>query len=172
MSIRYEVDTSEVEQLAQKVPEAQQAIFRAMKRPMRRSLNRLRIDVQALTPVGVTGNLRDGIEVQITGTAPALTGTVLPNVPYGDPVEFGIPAGVFPPPDALQLWVKRVLDISDPDEVEQVAYLVAWKIFQKGTKPRRMFQQGLLNGFPAVERIWQKFAEEAARIATRVMDQK
>ena len=169
--IRYQVDTSEIEQLAKDVPKAQRAIFRAMRRPMEQSLSHLATQVRALTPVGVSGDLRRGINTQIDGVAPGLVGEVLPNVLYGDPVEFGIPAGVFPPPDALQLWVKRKLDVPD-EKVEQVAFLVARKIFRKGTKPRRMFQQGLLNGFPTVERIWDKFTREAAQIAARVMDQK
>lgn len=169
MSLKIEVDVSEVERLAKRSPEAEQAVIKSMLNPMRRSLQRLRIEVQAYTPVGVTGNLRDGIETNINGRPPNFSGDVLPNVLYGDPVEFGRKPGKFPPPDAIELWVRRVLDVPSED-VRGVAFVIARAIARRGIPPVRMFERGLSRGFPAVERIWEAWVKEAANLAARVLD--
>lgn len=53
---------------------------------------------------------------------------------YGYFVEHGRAPGGFPPPRVLELWVKRKLGISDPDEMARVAYLVGRKMAAEGTE--------------------------------------
>jgi len=69
------------------------------------------------------------------------------NVKYAKDVEDGSPPHKVNPVD-LELWVKRKLNVKDPDEVEEVAYLVSRKIAKWGIEEQPYLKPG---------------AEEAAR---------
>lgn len=47
-------------------------------------------------------------------------------------LEFGRRAGTYPPKDVIEAWVRRKLNVED-SEVKSVAFLIARKIFEKGT---------------------------------------
>lgn len=99
--------------------------------------------IQGLTrinmPVGVSGNARNSIDVEVKSLGGNVEGRVFSNIrspyPYPLVIEFGRKPGRMPPPSALRLWVRRV--INPPDRlINGVAYLVARAIGRKGIKGR------------------------------------
>ena len=122
--------------------------------------------VRMETPVGVSGNLRQSIYGEVYGQplTAEFAGVVGTPLIYGDAVENGTRAH-WPPSGALELWVTRKLGISGA-EAADVAFLVARKISKRGTRPgQRMFERGLANATPAIERYWQTMP---ARVKARV----
>lgn len=106
-------------------------------------------------PVGVHGTLRSsgfvhpprpipgarqGMEV-VLGYGGAASGYAV-YIHEGTGPAVGQPA-FFPPPSALEPWVKKKMGITDPEEVERVAFLVARKIGQKGLEPRKFLERPL-----------------------------
>jgi hypothetical protein len=53
---------------------------------------------------------------------------------YGFYVEFGRKGGRPPPPEVIELWVRRKLGLSE-DEAEDAAFLIAQAIGRKGVAP-------------------------------------
>lgn len=113
------------------------------------------------------GTLRQGTQatVSTTGTAMDITGRVFNPVAHGVPVELGRrPGKKQPPSSALELWVRRKLGVPE-NRVKSVAFLVARKIGQKGTKAVLMFQKSLAAATPTVNRF---FDRAVARIVQRL----
>lgn len=124
-----------------------------------------RSEIVPLTPVGATGALRAGVQTDVVGDGVNVVGRVFDPVGYAVPVEAGARPH-FPPVEPLQLWVRRVLGISDEKEVRSVAFLVARAISKRGTKARDMFKGGAEAGAAKVTAL----SERAnARIAARLM---
>lgn len=72
-----------------------------------------------------SGNInRKFLEKQITYSAP-----------YADIVEFGRNPGEMPPPQALEKWVRRKLQIVNPKEIKSVSFAIALSIKQRGITP-------------------------------------
>ena len=99
--------------------------------------------IQGLTrinmPVGVSGQARNSIDVEVRPMGGAVSGRVFSTIrkpyPYPLVIEFGRKPGKMPPPSALRLWVQRVIKPPAKD-LDGIAYLVARSIGRKGIKGR------------------------------------
>jgi len=119
-------------------------VDREMSAAMQASTQYLRGLIIPLTPVGVSGALRAGTQALVTGSGSDRTieGRVFNPVAYGMPVELGRAPGKMPPSSALELWVRRKLDVPE-NKVKSVAFLVARKIGRQGTKAVGMFEKAM-----------------------------
>lgn len=99
--------------------------------------------VVPLTPVGVTGHLRQGTQtrVDVGGSAVDVTGHVFNPLGYAPAVERGARPH-FPPPGALELWVQRKLGVP-ANKARSVAFVVARAIARRGTAGAAMFWRGV-----------------------------
>src|SRR5690606_31267773 len=108
-----------------------------------------------------TGRLANSIAIQIEdGGLDARIGT---NLNYATAIEFGLPPGTRPDPEALQGWVRRKLGVKDRREARSVAYAIARKIERSGTKPQPYL-------FPAAEaerRVFRQRLQRAVRDTLR-----
>lgn len=122
-------------------------------------------EVQERTPVD-TGRLRSSITVKVDPAPFPLWVKVGTGVHYSRPVEFG--TGLlseapdskhrryFPPPQALSPWARR-----HGMSGQSAGFLVARSIWRRGgTKPRRMFREGLQAALGRVEQILNRAARE------------
>ena len=105
------------------------------------------------TPVGVSGNLRAAMAIDIVSGPIEMVGSVMNPLIYAWPVERGRQPGRMPPVDAIELWVIRKLGIQPP-EAHGVAYLIARTIGRRGTKGAGMFHKGFQNALPTVDNLW------------------
>jgi hypothetical protein len=126
-------------------------------------VNLMQQTIVPLTPVGVTGMLRSGIQTSVLGVGVDLVGKVFNPIAYGLPVETGSRPH-FPPVAPLELWVRRKLDVA-AGKAHQVAFLIARKISRHGTKGVFMFKRGFDAAKPRVE---QRFQTALVRIRNRL----
>jgi hypothetical protein len=117
------------------------------------------------TPVGVTGALRQGVQTSLLGSGANLTGRVFNPLPSAPAVETGRKPGKQPPTGSLLLWVRRKLGVSDEKAARSVAFLVARRIGQRGTKGAFMFGKGFKM---AESRVRARLNEIPARIVRRL----
>ena len=78
---------------------------------------------------------------------------------YGMFAEVGS-APHFPPPGALDGWVRRRLGVSDEKKVREIAFLIGRKISRQGTKGHYIFERTLRDN---EQRVIQILEEEIAR---------
>lgn len=104
------------------------------------------------TPRGVSGNLRSSITSREESLADNVIGVVGTPLNYAIPVELGSKPH-FPPIEPLKDWVRHKLDVP-AEEVEDVAYRVAWHISHHGTEGAHMFQQAFDNNRAQIERMY------------------
>ena len=104
--------------------------------------------VIAHTPVGATGQLRQSITHQVSGSGIMIEGRVYStDVPIKTmSVESGRAPGRMPPYAPIALWVARKLGGD-----ESVIYLVRRAIGRRGTKGAGMFAKGFAQGLPRVQ---------------------
>ena len=131
---------------------------------MREATYAIEFAVKSFTPVD-TGLLHSkiGSEVINLGTL-SIVGRVGPSLKdeiYPQVMEFGLPPGTFPPPEALVPWVHRVIR-PEPWKEYSVAFNVARKIYHRGIKPRHYLKKGFEAARATVERV---FAAAMERIA-------
>lgn len=107
---------------------------KAIKQAVVKGLFAIHGDATKKTPVGVSAVLRSSIHVN--PDADGLGGSVDANARYAKFVEYGRGPGKAPPPDAMELWVRRVIGLSDEREIKEAAYLIGQKIARDGTKPQ------------------------------------
>lgn len=89
-------------------------------------------------------------------------GRVFLGVPadqYGLFVEVGTRPH-FPPPAAIEGWVRRRLGITDDRQVREVAFLIGRKIARSGTSGRQLFERALGDN---VDRVVEILEEEVAK---------
>ncbi len=96
--------------------------------------------IRPLIPVGATGFLRNSLFTSIRGRGVDLRGRIAMNATYAGSVESGTKPHM-PPVDAILLWVKRVLQISDEKQAKQTAWAIAKKIKREGTKGKGIFDR-------------------------------
>lgn len=100
-------------------------------------------EVVERTPRGATAALANSIQARDPEILPeGVIAAVGTSLSYAEPVELGTRPHM-PPVEPIQLWVQAKLGISDPEEAERVAYLIAWKIKARGTEGAFMFEKGL-----------------------------
>jgi hypothetical protein len=98
--------------------------------------------------------------------------TISTPLPYGAAVEYGRAPGkapmvrnldgTFSAVPSLELWVKRVLGVPDAD-VPGVAFAIARRIKYKGTKGAHMFELGLAQAEPGINKILEKALDDIIR---------
>ena len=114
----------------------------------------LEAETKRATPVGATGTLRGSIasEVRDGPGLRDLQAVVGTPAKYGDVVERGRRPGRMPPPDQLELWVRRKLRVTGPRggkraptqaEAKGIAWLIARKIARRGTEGAAMFYEAV-----------------------------
>ncbi len=160
------IDTRELEQLIEDISDANLGVVinDITTDAMLQAVLIVQNAVAQRTPVGVTGDARSNIKQDIYGRALDAEGifgmVYMPAaITYGKPLEYGSRPH-FPPPKALELWVKRVLGVPD-EQVKGVAFLVARKIAGQsptgkkgGTKGAHMFEKGWEASEQYVNDIW------------------
>jgi hypothetical protein len=146
--MRIIIEAPKLGQLERKLgePHVRRVVTQELRRAMIESLAIVEEAVVQRTPVN-TGALRQGIATKINGTpiSALFEGQVFAGGAggiYGLPVEKGRRAGRMPPPDAIELWVRRKLAVSE-EEVSRVAFLIARAIGRRGTVGVHMFEEGL-----------------------------
>jgi hypothetical protein len=124
----------------------------------------------ARTPVGVSGDLARTFSTNVVKGQRAIKGELTNPMIYALPIEKGRRSRKMPPPDHLELWVRRVLGLSDDKEVRSVAFLVARAIgkrggfhpdFRVGPKGARMVEKGLSAAEPTIQRLFDGVADGA-----------
>ena len=107
----------------------------ALKTALREEAELVMGEAKRLCPTGVSGALRDSgvvMPVQMTGAEISETmGFGGPSAPYAAAVHEGSRPH-FPPSQALELWVRRVLGVS-PKDAPGVAFVIARAISKRGT---------------------------------------
>jgi hypothetical protein len=108
---------------------------------MHRAVDVTEAAVVQRTPVGVSGHARQGWSKAVVRLISEVRGVVANPLDYIYYVEHGRGPGKMPPIDNIELWVRRVLGIAEP-ESRSVAFLVARAIGVRGTKGAHMVEEG------------------------------
>ena len=145
VSVKLELNTKEVKKAWAKYPEAlEAALLRGMTRGGEAIQKEAMLNLTRHKSVAF-GMLRASMGVKVdegrvmVAIGPGLKtkATAGKNSPgnYGWFVEHGRGPGKRPPPQVLNLWVKRKLGIGDEKQISQAAFLIGRKIGLKGTEP-------------------------------------
>lgn len=130
-----------LERLAHKYPDIARD---EMRKGMEQSVKLVQANVRPLTPVGVSGRLRQSIVTEVNHVGSSIIGKVgssLTNEIYPNVMEHGRAPGKMPPPKALERWVHLQLGVPN-EQALGVAYVVARSIARKGIKGRKFMEQG------------------------------
>lgn len=131
---------------------------------MNASTQLLRGAIIPKTPV-FQSHLRQATQASVSGSGRSIEGRVFNPMSYGIPVELGrTPGKKQPPSSALELWVRRKLNVPE-NKVKSVAFLVARKIGKQGTKAVKMFERSFNESKGAINHL---FDRAAARIVERL----
>lgn len=156
LEIKCTYDTSELEELAKRFPDASRE---AKESKITEALLFLEAEVKKITPWGAGPiHLRDTIagKVSVSGeTAMGILGTPLE---HGEPVELGTKPH-FPPVGPIRHWVETKLGYSG-DEAKSVAFLIARAISKRGTKGASMFTKGYEDNEAVVMAILNEIPDE------------
>lgn len=156
MSLSIDIDTSELEAYAHKLARHEQIVREISGPAMRQSVDVTLAHIKQRVPVN-TGQLRQSITGEVTGTPVSLKGVVTsPLQPhYAPDVEYGRKPGKMPPVGPIELWARRKLGLSGK-ELESAAFLIARAIGRRGTKGAFMFRDGTAAARTTVNGIWQR----------------
>jgi len=162
--MRIDLEIRDVNGIIERFPRAGQIIDRHTSRAMRATLDVVEESVSGETPVN-TGNLRNGWTTEIHGrpTAAFYEGKVMNPVSYALPVETGRKPGKWPPIDAIEMWVIRKLGIAAGAESRSVAFVIARKIGESGTKGAYMMKRGFEKVKHRVDKIWAGVPDKITR---------
>ena len=137
-------------QLRQQLDQLPQQLSGAVERGLRRATELLRAAVSTLaqSPLGVSapgafGEYAGSLTTEVVDENGRPVGRVFLAPPadrYGLFVEVGTRPH-FPPPAALEGWVRRRLGIASDREVREVAFLIGRKIARAGTPGRFFFER-------------------------------
>ena len=139
-------------------PSAASMIADETRLSMEQAVLLLQREVVTRTPVGATGILRGSIASEVRGTTAQIRGIVTTPQAYALPVEEGSRPH-WAPIAPLKLWARRKLGD------ERAAYRVRWAIHLRGTRPVRMFAQGLEASRTRIEQL---FVQARDRIIQRL----
>ena len=138
--------------LRQQLDELPQRLSQAVERGLRRATELLRGAVAALAevPLGVAaaspfGEFAASVTTEVTDESGQKVGRVFLAPPadrYGLFVEVGTRPH-FPPPGALEGWVRRRLGVTQDRQAREVAFLIARKIARAGTPGHHFFERAL-----------------------------
>lgn len=145
------------------------ALASAVERGLERATELLRTAAagMARSPFGARvpgglGEFAESVRGEVNHGRDRQTGHVFlapPADAYGIFVEAGS-APHFPPPGALDGWVRRRLGVSDEKQVREIAFLIGRKISRQGTAGRHIFERTLIEN---EERVMGILEEEVAR---------
>lgn len=162
--LELDIDISEINELIKQFPEFQGIVFNEVEVAMISSLFKFQELIQGGTPTGVSGNL----EASFVPTKPILRGQVLSGnvstpLAYGLPIERGrTPGKKMPPVDAIELWVRRKLGVTE--DSRGVAFVIARKIAKFGFRKKqgyRMVEQAFEDGSPQAIKLFNAATEKA-----------
>ena len=152
-------------QLQQQLEQMPQQLSGAVERGLRRATELLRAAVSTLaqTPLGESapgafGEYAGSVRGEVDDENGRPVGRVFLAPPadrYGLFVEVGTRPH-FPPPGALDGWVRRRLGISGDREVREVAFLIGRKISRQGTRGQFFFERALLENESRVVAIMEE----------------
>jgi hypothetical protein len=138
-------------------------------RAMRNAVLYLEGEVAKRTPVGVSGQLRQGIRGVVRNPTLGVVGATGPGAVYADIREFGRRPGKMPPPAALENWIRltdrgRVFlksiaakyNLPPQRALKVAAFLKARAIGRRGYKGAFMFQKAEKAASNKVIAIYQK----------------
>ena len=138
----FEVNAKDLVGLREKLATGEFALVPA-REFVKRSTHQIRTEIVARTPVD-TGRLRSSIATEFQDDG--LTGIVGSNVGYAPHVEFGTRPH-WAPKGALQPWASR----HGFPKGNTGDYLARRAIARRGTKPRQMFQKGIVAAQPFID---------------------
>jgi len=167
IAIRVKTNTEAVRRVARQYPmEIQMALVRGFRRGAELVVKQAMLNLTSGGNINM-GNLRASMGYKMDEErlraviGPGLAAKSTANQ-TGDPrnygyfVEHGRSPGGMPPPRVLELWVQRKLGISNPDEIERVAYLVGRKMAAEGTEAHPFLAPAARAKAPAVAKRIQK----------------
>lgn len=138
-------------------------------RAMRNAVLFLEGEVAKRTPVGVSGQLRQGIRGVVRNPTLGVVGATGPGAFYADIREFGRRPGKMPPPAALENWIRltargRVFlnaiaakyNLPPQRALKAAAFLKARAIGRRGYRGAFMFQKAEKAARNKVIAIYQK----------------
>lgn len=139
-----------------------QIMFKAMSR----SVAKVEGDAKRAAPIGADSFLRNSITHQVERTPEGLSGRVGTQAHYARYVEEGTGPQhepeprqkYFPPPSAFERWVRLKLGVTE--NVKGVAFLIARKISQVGTKPQPFLIPSLNNNRAFISRTIRNAVEQ------------
>lgn len=150
-------------------------INREFRRAMTKSVIYAESQIAGLTPVGATAQLRQGIAGEVKTPFLGIVGVAGSAGKYSDIVEVGRRPGRFPPPDAIEFWLRRsnkgkafvasvaaTYDLNPERALKSATYLKSRGIARRGTRGQRMFEKGTKR---AEHRVVQFFTEALNRLA-------
>jgi hypothetical protein len=157
----------ELQTQLERFPEALRA---AVERGLARGTELLRAAVTsfAQSPLGVpSGNAFGEFAGSVTSTVTDENGQPVGRVFLAPPADrYGLFVEVgtrphFPPPAALEGWVRRRLGITNDREVREVAFLIGRRIARVGTPGHFFFERALEQNKANVVRILEEEVEKA-----------
>lgn len=145
------------------LPSGEEVVTPALEAAMTEALMLLEREVKARTPIGATATARGSIASEVrrgSGAgrgAPVIRGVVGSPQAHVTVLERGRRPGAKPPPsDALELWVRRKLKITDIKKAKSAAFLIARAIGRRGTEAVKMFEEASKENETKVLKIFEK----------------
>ena len=128
-----------------------QALGRAVSRGLERATDLLEraVAANAQTPFGSRAESLSQLARSLTGEVYSDGGRQVGEVFLGPPADqYGIFVEVgtrphFPPPAAIEAWVRRRLGVTGDRQAQQLAFLIGRKISRVGTPGRFLFSRAL-----------------------------
>lgn len=122
-------------------------------------------NVKENTPIS-HGTLVRSIASDVSTSGVSVVGKVGTPLEYAEVVEKGRKPGKFPNIENLELWVQRTFQVSGT-ELRRLTFRIARSIKKKGIRGRKMFEIGLNESRPKINKI---FKRVGAKIASELND--
>lgn len=116
-------------------------------------------EVKLRTPIGASAAARGSIAGEVRGALAGrgqIVGVVGSPLSYIPVIERGRRPGKMPPPDALELWVRRKLKVQNVEEAKGIAFAISRKIAARGTEGAFMFERALEENQGAIRQIFER----------------
>jgi len=163
--IGYEIEIHGMEQQLSKLAQYPQISERRLTEAMQKSVISLESAIKPLTPVGVTGRLRNSIASEVNREGPlsivGKVGSTLSGEEYPAVMEFGRRPGASMPPygegSPLARWVHIVMG----DAVS--VFVVARSIATKGIKGKKFMKEGFEKSKGKIQSFFDQALEQIAK---------
>jgi len=165
LDVKIRLNLKNLEKLSRRYPDISLSVREAK---VTEALQLLEREVKINTPYGAGPvHLRDSIHSKTRIEGRRVAGFMGTPLEHGEPVELGTKPH-FPPVDALQHWVERVLRIEDDKRARSVAFAIARKISRRGTRGKKMFGKAFDENRSRVIAILNEIPEAIVRRANRL----